>query len=82
MTWAKVQAFIDKHSLPYRVERFNMSLRGVLVDAFTKDAVEYTASDAMRFLNGFAGAWVTARQEQGLGDLTPGSLAGALTPDV
>ncbi len=74
MTWSKVQSFIDKHSLPYKVERFNMSLRGVLVDTFTKDAVEYTASDAMRFLNGFAGAWVAARKEQGLSGFIPGKL--------
>ena len=51
MTWAKVQQFIAKHDLPYRVERFNMSLGGVLVDAFTKEPVAYTAKEAWRHIH-------------------------------
>ena len=30
-TWADVQKFIDRHSLPYRVQRFNMTRKGCLI---------------------------------------------------
>jgi len=56
MTWAKVQEFINKHSLPYKVERYNMSLRGTLIDRDTKDAVCYTVKDATDFLRRYARA--------------------------
>ena len=49
-TWKQVSAFIAKHSLPYRVERFNMSLRGALVDTFTGRAVAYSVRDAAKHL--------------------------------
>lgn len=68
MTWAKVQQFIDHHALPYKVQRFNMSIRGVLVDTFTGDAVEYTAKDAMIFLGGFAKCWNKVKTD---GQTTP-----------
>lgn len=52
MTWHRVQQFIDKHSLPYRILRFNMSLAGCLTDTFTDEAVAFTAKDAMTHLKG------------------------------
>ena len=33
-TWAQVQAFIDKHSLPYRITHWNLSMRGCLIDEY------------------------------------------------
>lgn len=30
-SWAEIQALVEKHSLPFKVQRWNMSLRGVLV---------------------------------------------------
>ncbi len=61
MTWNKVQQTIDKHNLPYRIERFNMSHAGVLVDADTRGAVAYTAKDAYDFLTRYATAYLKAR---------------------
>lgn len=52
MTWAQVQKFINVHSLPYSVQRFNMSLRGCLVDAWSGEAVANTARLAMAHLKG------------------------------
>lgn len=49
-TWADVQRFIDHHSMPYKVQRFNMSLAGVLVDTFTDQAVAYTVKQAAAYL--------------------------------
>jgi hypothetical protein len=49
-TWADVKLFIAKHNLPYKVEQFNMSLRGVLVSTFDGEAVAYTVKDAARYL--------------------------------
>lgn len=49
-TWADVQRFIELHSLPYKVQRFNMSLRGVLIDTFTNLAVAYSVKDAAKHL--------------------------------
>ena len=50
-TWADIQAFIAKHSLSYRVMRWNMSLRGCLINDFD-NAVAYTVKDAERYLRG------------------------------
>lgn len=50
-TWGAIQAFIDRHGLPYRVERWNMSLRGCLINDFD-NAVAYTVKDAERYLRG------------------------------
>lgn len=52
MTWARVQSFIDRHSLPYTIQRWNMSTRGCLTDTFTGEAVAYTSKDAMAHLKG------------------------------
>lgn len=47
-SWADVVTFIDKHQLPLKVERFNISLRGCLVSLSTGDAIAYTVKDAAR----------------------------------
>lgn len=49
-TWEDVISFISKHQLPYKVERFNMSLRGALVSTFDGQAVAYTIKDAAKYL--------------------------------
>ena len=51
-TWGAIQAFIAKHSLPYKVIRWNMSLRGCLVDTFTHETVAYSVKDAAKWLKG------------------------------
>ena len=53
-TWSDVQAFATKHSLPYKVQRFNMSLAGVLVDVDTDCAVAYTVKESADFLTRYA----------------------------
>jgi hypothetical protein len=58
-TWSDVQTFIDAHSLPYKVIRWNMSLRGVLVDALTNDSVMHTVKDAATFIQGY---WKQSRK--------------------
>ena len=52
-TWSQIQAFITRHSLPYKVERYNMSLAGTLVDTYTGGAVAYTVKDAVKHLRGY-----------------------------
>ncbi len=51
-TWSDVQRFIDKHDLPYRIIRFNMSLAGCLVDTFTDEVKAYTVREASLYLKG------------------------------
>jgi len=51
-TWSDVQSFITKHDLPFNVIRFNMSLRGVLVDSISDESIAYdfrTAQEIVRF---------------------------------
>jgi hypothetical protein len=50
-SWSEVQAYINKHGLEYRVERYNMSLRGTLVGLVSKQAVAYTVKDAAHLLS-------------------------------
>lgn len=50
MTWHKIQQYIAKHQLPYKVVRWNMSLRGVLVNLTNDQAVASNARDAWRYL--------------------------------
>jgi len=51
-TWGDVQAFCEKHSLPYRVMRWNLSMRGCLIDSYNGSAVAYTVRDAAKWLKG------------------------------
>jgi hypothetical protein len=47
-TWADVQKFITDHKLAFKVERFNMSLRGCLT--LDDKAVAHTVKDAAKYL--------------------------------
>ena len=51
-TWAQIQAFIDKHSLPYRITHWNLSMRGCLIDEYNGKAVAYSVRDAAKWLKG------------------------------
>jgi hypothetical protein len=48
--WAEIQAFIQRHKMQYRVQRFNMSLGGALVCTVSGIAIAYTVKDAARLL--------------------------------
>ena len=50
-SWENIAAFVAKHDLQYRVERFNMSNRGVLVGKVVDQVFAYRVRDAARMLN-------------------------------
>ncbi|MGB8030342.1 MAG: hypothetical protein WCF30_11840 [Terracidiphilus sp.] len=47
-SWSGIQQFIAKHNLPYKVERWNMSLRGVLVTSYGDAVIAHTVKDAAK----------------------------------
>lgn len=49
-SWSDVMLFISKHHLPFNVIRFNMSLRGVLINIETGETLANTLSDAVKYL--------------------------------
>jgi hypothetical protein len=66
-TWAEIQTFITENGLPFRVERYNMSDRGTLVDAATGEAIAYTRSKAHQvtywYSKGFANTAESCKAE-------------------
>lgn len=51
-TWSDVMSFILKHQLPYNVIRFNMSLRGCMIDVASGATLAETVTDAALYLTG------------------------------
>jgi hypothetical protein len=48
-SWESVQRYVDLHSLPYKVIRFNMSLRGVLVSTWNGETVANSIREAVQY---------------------------------
>ena len=51
-TWTEVKLFIDLHHLPMNVFRFNMSLRGCLIDLATGKTLADSLQAATAYLKG------------------------------
>lgn len=62
-SWYEVQGYVTLHSLPFRVERFNMSLRGCLSATGGEQngkAIAWTVKDAVKVVR------ATHRAEQSI----------------
>ena len=51
-TWTEVKLFIDLHHLPMNVFRFNVSLRGCLIDLATGKTLADSLQAATAYLKG------------------------------
>lgn len=60
-TWGDVAQFVDAHALPFKVIRFNMSNRGVLVDS----ACEFNGDDCAHDVYTAREVVLTAAYEMG-----------------
>lgn len=50
-TWTEVEQYVERHGLQFKVERFNMSLRGCLI-TLSGYAVAYSVAEAVKVLKG------------------------------